>query len=426
MRSGLLTSRLPFPAILALRYLRSARRRASTTFLSAVAVLAIAAGVFALIVFLAALSGFQHVLRSDVLARTPDVEVELPHGTDAAGATRAARAARAVEGVAGVQQVVRGRGWMTRGGRVTPVELVGFAGELPRSFPGAERLPGGGEAAGAMPQVTRDDGLWLSRSLATSWLLEGGEVVDLISPRPTLTPMGPQPRVRSLPVVGVYEAGKISQQERAALPLEVVESLFGPGRRRLLASVEGGGDVSLRGSSGGASGVGAVARELERVLPEGSRISTWRELNRPLFFALRLERIFVFLGVSLIVLVAVLALLADLALIIANKRAEVGMLLTMGSTPARLRRAFVLLGGLLALSGTALGTGLGVGTAVVADRLGLVRLPGDVFLVEHVPFLVRPVDLALILVLTLALALSASLYGAHKAAALDPVEALRR
>lgn len=422
MRTALLTSRLPFPAILALRYLRSARKRASTTFLSAVAVLAIAAGVFALIVFLAALSGFQDVLRSDVLARTPDVEVELPPGTDAAGSTRAAEAARGVEGVTGVQQVVRGRGWMTRGGRVVPVDLVGFVGELPPSFPDAGRLPGGGEVPGSTPESTPDRGLWLSRSLATSWLLEGGEVVDLVSPRPTLTPMGPQPRVRSLPVLGVYEAGKISQQERAALPLEVAESLFGSGRRRLLASVEGVDGVSARGSSG----VGSVARELEGVLPEGSRVSTWRELNRPLFFALRLERIFVFLGVSLIVLVAVLALLADLALIIANKRAEVGMLLTMGSTPARLRRAFVLLGGLLALAGTALGTGLGVGTALVADRLRLVRLPGDVFLVEHVPFLVRPVDLALILVLTLVLALAASLYGAHKAAALDPVEALRR
>lgn len=422
MRTALLTSRLPFPAILALRYLRSARKRASTTFLSAVAVLAIAAGVFALIVFLAALSGFQDVLRTDVLARTPDVEVELPPGTDAAGVTRAAEAARRVEGVTGVRQVVRGRGWMTRGGRVVPVDLVGFAGDLPPSFPDVAALAGDGDTTESGPPR----GLWLSRSLATSWLLEGGEVVDLVSPRPTLTPMGPQPRVRSLPVVGVYEAGRISQQERAALPLDVAESLFGPGRRRLLLSAGGVSGASSEGSSGGAAGVAAVARELERVLPEGSRISTWRELNRPLFFALRLERIFVFLGVSLIVLVAVLALLADLALIIANKRAEVGMLLTMGSTPARLRRAFVLLGGLLALAGTVLGTGLGVGTALVADRLRLVRLPGDVFLVEHVPFLVRPLDLVLILVLTLTLALAASLYGAHKAAALDPVEALRR
>ncbi|MGD2114354.1 MAG: FtsX-like permease family protein, partial [Acidobacteriota bacterium] len=118
--------------------------------------------------------------------------------------------------------------------------------------------------------------------------------------------------------------------------------------------------------------------------------------------------------------------LADLALIIANKRGDVGMLLTMGSTPERLRRAFVLLGGLLALAGTALGAVAGVGVSMMADRFRLLRLPGDVFFVEYVPFLVRPGDLALILGMTLVLALAASFYGAQKAAALDPVEALRR
>lgn len=400
MRS-LLLSRLPLPLVLALRYFRSTRRDAFATFLSAVAVGAIAVGVFALILSLAALSGFQDLLRSEVLARTPQIEVELPDGLAPEEREAAVGGMREVSGVRDVQPVVRGRGWLVHDGRAVPAELLGFAGEVPPALVGVE---------GSAP------GLFLSRSLTRAWGLDPAlrPVVEVVSPQPTLTPAGPQPRVRSVRLAGTFESGQVTEGERAALPLDVAESLLGPGRRRWLVSA-GGLEEAL-----------TVGRRLEAALPPGSRVETWRELNRPLFFALRLERVFLFLGVSLIVVVASLALLSDLALIIANKREDLGVLLTLGATPRTLRRAFLWLGTLLAVLGTALGSALGVGTAVVLDRLRLLRIPGDVFFVDYIPFLVRPRDLSAILGITLVLALASTLYAAGRAAALDPVEAMRR
>ncbi len=133
-----------------------------------------------------------------------------------------------------------------------------------------------------------------------------------------------------------------------------------------------------------------------------------------------------FVAVSLVILVASLALVADLALIIASKRPEIGILATMGATPAALRRTFVLLGGLVAGLGIVLGTVGGVGTAELLDRYHLVRLPGHLYFLDYVPFLVKPLDLALVLLLTLCLALASSLYAAKRAASLDPIEALKR
>lgn len=387
------------PAVLALRYFRSTRRDAFTTFLSAVAVGAITVGVLALILSLAALSGFQDLLRSEVLSRTPEIEVELPAGLGAEEADAAAGALRGVEGVRDVRPVVRGEGWVVHSGRVVPAQLVGFTGDVPPAFP---------EVEGSGP------GLYLSRTLARSWALDPGQVVEVVSPRPTLTPLGPQPRIRSVPLAGVYDGGRMAERERAAVPLAVAESLFGAGHRHLLVST-GGLERSLE-----------VAPRVAAALPEGSRVSTWRDLNRPLFFALRLERVFLFLGVSLIVVVASLALLADLALIIANKRRDLGVLLTLGTTPRTLRRSFLCLGAILAVLGTALGSALGVALAVAFDRLRVLRLPGEVFFVDYIPFHVRPRDLALILGVTLGLSAAASLYAAGRAAALDPVEAMRR
>jgi len=383
--------------VIALRYLRSTRRDAFASFLSAVAAGGLALGVAALILSLAVISGFQTALRTEILGRTPQVEVELPSGADAQAARNGVMA---VSGVTSAQIQVRGGGWLVDQGKVQPVEMVGFDGLVPRSFPGAAGKP---------------EGLYVPASLAARWGLKPGQTLDLVSPKPTLTPLGPQPRVRSVVLAGTYQSGRTQEErERAALPRSVAETLLGNTDRRL--DVEAGDlDAALD-----------VAARLPAALPKGSTVRTWKDLNRPLLFALRLEKLMMFVSVSLIVLLASLALVADLALIISSKRPEIGMLGTLGATPAALRQAFVLLGGLVAGLGMLVGTVLGVGLAWVANRYKLLPVPGRVYFLDYVPFRVEPQDLIVVLLLTFALALASSFYAAQRAAALDPVEALRR
>lgn len=399
MRSLLLRP-WPFPVLLALRYLRSTRRDAFASFLSLVAAGGLALGVMALILSLAVISGFQEALRGELLGRTAQIEVELPTGLTEEDAVEIREAVRKVEGVTSVQIQVRGGGWVMEEGKVQAVELVGFEERVPRSFPGIEGRP---------------EGVYVPASLAGRWGLVPGGTIQVVSPRPTLTPFGPQPRIRSLTLAGTYQSGKTQEdRERVALPRAVAETLLGGHDRRL--DVEAGDlDAALD-----------VAKGLGPVLPQGSAVRTWKELNRPLLFALRLEKAMMFVAVSLIILVAALALVADLALIISSKRPEIGILGTMGATPGALRRAFLILGGLVAGSGMLVGTTFGVGLAWAFDRYKLIKVPGRVYFLENVPFLVKPVDLALVLLLTLALALASSLYAARRAAALDPVEAMQR
>jgi lipoprotein-releasing system permease protein len=395
----------PFSLLLALRLLRSTRRDAFASFLSAVASGGIALGVAALTLALALLSGFQRALSDEVLARTPGIELTFPAaaGVEAPAAEAEVRAWLVGQPeVVVVQATQRGRGWLVSGARVQPVEVVGFEGELPSFFPAAsERAPG----------------LYLPDAWARAWGFALGEDLEVVAPRPTLGPLGPQPRSRRLPLVGTYATGRTDRSARIAVPLATAQALFGSGDRQLTVTTRDLGAALV------------LAPRLEAELGRrglAATVRTWEQLNRPLLFALRLEKTMTFVAVSLITLVASLALVGGLALVIANKRVELGMLRAMGATAGMLRRAFLYLGAMLAGGGALVGGVGGVTTAVLLDRTAAVPLPGGAYFLDHVPFLVRPLDLLAVVMTTLGLALLCTSYGAQRAAALEPVAAMRR
>ena len=383
------------PLYLALRYLRSARRDAFVTFLSATAAGGMALGVAALVLALAMLSGLQGALKSEILARTPEIEALLPAGADAAAARDAAAG---VDGVRQVGLAVVGRGWLMARGRVRPVELTGFEGPPPPTFPGVTDVA---------------NGLYLSERQVTAWGLETGDLVEVASSRPTLSPLGPVPRVRRLRLAGTFVAGRTEQEERAALPLAEARALLGDA------------DLRLRVATGDLARSARLAGEVAAVLPAGTEVRSWRELNRALFFALRLEKSLLFSAVLLIAVVAGLALVADLSLIIASKRPELGMLGAMGATPSDLRRVFLWLGGLLVALGGGAGLAVGVAGSWLLDRTRLVRL-GEAFFIDYVPFRIEAADLALVLLAVALLTLLCAGVAARRATLLSPVEALRR
>lgn len=395
---------LPLPWILALRYLKSSRKDAYVSLLSMLACGGIALGVAALVLVLSGLAGLQSFLRSDVLARTPHLEVELPPGTDA-GPVRE-RILAEVDGAREARVLIRGRGWMLISGSALDARVVGYSGELPEFFPFIT-------AGGANP-TAEEGGIYVSERLLRRWGLELGSTVELVSPRPTLTPLGPQPRVLAQRVKGAFRLGQTEQdQERVAVSLEVAERLFGKRLQRLEVRAD---DLE--------AALDLVPR-LNSVLPAGSRLLTWQDLNRGLFFALKLEKRLMFVSVFLIVPVAAMALITVLSLLLSAKRHEIGMLHAMGAQPRDIRRAFLTLGMTLAGAGLVAGGVVGTAGAWILDHFRLIAPPGDVYFLDHVPFVVQGGDLLAIVLATLVFTGVSTTYAARRAAAAGPLEALR-
>lgn len=398
------TMALPLPFLLAFRYLKSTRKHAFATFLSVLATGGIALGVAALILVLGGLAGLQQFLRGDVMSRTPHLEVALPREVGAnennsVDILAVEQELAALPGVVQVRRLLRSRGWMLAGGRPLDVEVIGFDGELPRFFPNPE---------------DRAPGLYIDRGTANRWGLRPGDSIELVSPRPTLTPFGPQPRIHQVAVHGTFARGRTAKTEnRIAVPLAVAEKLFGKRLTRLEIETAGF-DEALE-----------LAPAVRALLPEGASLRTWRDLNSGLFFALRLERILMFVSVFLIVPVAAGALVTVLGLLISAKRGEIGMLQTMGAQAVELRQTFFILGLTLAALGLLLGVTVGVTTARIFDHYELIRPPGDVYFTQHIPFAVQGTDLLVIIVSTVLLTTLSAAWAAHRAASTRAVEALR-
>lgn len=399
----------PFELYVAMRYLRSARSDAFIHLLARITAGGLTLGVAALILALAALSGFQRRLLADVEARTPRLEIVADPSVDL---ERARELAAGVAGVAAVQELLYGRGWLRRLHDVEPVQIVGYERSLPEAFPVVGVSAEDGDAA---------PGVWIASSAAYRWGLLPGDVVELVSPRMTLTPRGPAPRSRRLEILGLHDPGNADERhaQRVALPLELAETMLSGADRRLEVRLDRRGRERAVAA---ALRVALAADETTR----GAEPVTWLEANKALRFVLRLEKAVIFLAVVLIVLVASFALVGALSLILASKRSEVGILSAMGASRRSLRRVFLLLGAALAGIGAFGGAVLGVGAALVLDRWGLIRLPGNVFIVDHLPFDVRAFDVGVVLASTIAVTLAAAAVGARKTGSLDPIEALRR
>ncbi|MBT4186601.1 MAG: ABC transporter permease, partial [Gemmatimonadales bacterium] len=154
-------------------------------------------------------------------------------------------------------------------------------------------------------------------------------------------------------------------------------------------------------------------------------VESWEVTNRALFSALKLEKIAMGLILFLIVLVAAFNIVSTLVMVVADRTREIGILKAMGMTRAGILRVFVLQGAWIGVMGTALGTVLGVALALILGRYELIKIPPDVYFVDHLPVSLQLDDVGKIVVASIVVAFLATIYPAIQASRLEPVDAIR-
>jgi len=407
---------LPFELFLSLRYLRARGQRANLSLFVWIGVGGVFLGVSALIVVLAVMTGFQDGIKERIIAANPHILLLDSGGRGVTGAGEIASRVRGVPGVRSatpfvVQQALfTGQGRGATGGLLRGVDLASpsVRAEL------ASQLKSG--SVDRLLRTSGEPALLLGRELARTLGAVPGDFVTVISPQGAMTAVGLVPKMRRFEVAGYVEVGLYEYDASLAYTsLAAAQEFAGLGDR--VSGVEVKLDDPFDAKS--------IGRSIMAVAGPGLWVRDWMGMNRNLFAALQLEKLALFVIVTIIVLVAGSAIIGHLVLLVAEKRKEIGILKAMGASAGSIGGVFLVAGMLIGVVGTVAGSLFGLTLIWVQNTYKIIHLAGDVYQIDHLPMKLTWVDFGLVTSATLLISFLATLSPARRAARLDPVEVLR-
>jgi lipoprotein-releasing system permease protein len=403
---------LSFEFFIALRYLLAGRKQAFISLISLISTIGVAVGVMALLIALALMTGLQSELRDRIIGAAAHVYVFKVGGIQDPDAE--VKKLREIPRVTGAAPVVMGKGLVAGVGQAF-ITIKGIDPELEKSVTHIDRAL----HSGSMSRLVNPDGpqgILIGRELAQTLEVEVGDIVHVTTLEgATNTPIGPMIRPRTFRVAGIFSLGLFEfDSAYGFVPLDVALRILG---RDHPDYVELRVDDMFKAEEVVES---IVARLGAEYMPQD-----WADLNRNLFSALWLEKMAISITIGLIVMVAALNIIASLILLVMEKNRDIAILKTMGTSAATVRRIFMLQGLIIGLAGTTAGA-IGGGVLIyVLDRYKLIHIPTDVYQISYVPFTLRPLDFAIVVLSAILICFVATIYPSRLAAKLDPAVALR-
>jgi lipoprotein-releasing system permease protein len=396
--------------------------------ISAISVLGIAAGVWALVVALAYSAGFKEDVQSKILGATPAINLLRMDTTPIPGYEKLLQKVSGVPHVTGrapgilnqvfIASSTRNQGAMLKG--VNPAwekQVSDFFSHVVEGDPHAldkrELSTGSVESDEAPPLDKIIIGKEMSRALGAGI----GSTLRVLYPMGKLTPLGMTYSEKKFLVAGIFESGLWDIDSNwAYVNIDAARRLF---------SYPPDSALILQFKIDDLEKAETIADEIRDRAGPGFITNTWIELNKPLFSALKLEKLILFLTIGLIVFVASLNIVTTLIMMVLEKQGDIAILSAMGATARTIQRVFMLQGLIIGLIGTVIGDVLGIGTSWILNTYKLIKLNAEIYSIPYVPFHVRGWDALLISAAALLISYLATIYPARNAAKLDPVEVLR-
>ncbi len=428
-----------FALLVALSHLRSRKHEAGVSAITLISILGVMVGVTALIMVLAVMEGFEIDLRDKILGSNAHLVV-LQLGGQFQDYDQVAEQVAAVDGVEAAApfvytEVMIRSEWGTAGvvlkgidpdktGAVTDIQKnlkVGPAGQLDTETERREVLSKLSDPDIGIAQDHDDTdklpGIIVGEELADSLKVYPGDRVHVINPvGGGIGPMGmPVPRVQPFRVAGVFYSGMYEYDTKwTYVTIPDAQSFL----------QQGAVATGIEARVVDPDAVDPVSVQVEDALGGAFYVRHWKNLNRQLFAALKLEKYVMGLILSLIVMVASLNIVGSLILVVVTRSREISILRAMGASKGAIRLVFMLEGLIIGVIGTIVGTALGLVGCAGLDRYRF-PLDTDVYYLDTLPVVVEPYTVVVVAVSAVLICFLATLYPATIAARVDPVEGLR-
>ena len=400
---------------IARRYLMSRRSGSFISLNSFFSIGGVVVGVAALIFVMSMMNGFESELRTRILGVTSHITV-FPRFADSVTDPDAAMAdLTKVDGVTAAAPFIYYKAAVASDEAGDGIVVRGVDPTLENAVTGL----GNTIIVGNFDLAPNDEGIGgiiIGKTLASSLDVLLGDPLVLFSLRGEKLRAGAQPKVKKFEVRGIFETGMYEYDASMAyISIPDAASLF---------KVDGVSGIHLKTDD--FFNADKIADRINTMYADRYDAIDWKQMHKNLFSWMQLEKIGMFIALSLIIAVAAFNIISTLVMIVMEKRQEIGILKTMGSIPAAVSRIFMGIGLAVGIVGCLLGWGLGYLLCWLQLRFNIVHLPPEIYFISSLPIDMHPFDFLVVGVAAVFLCFLATLYPARRAARLSVVEVLRQ
>ncbi len=406
-----------YELFISLRYLIAKRKHIFVSLITVISIGGVALGVAALIVTLSVMNGFQDDLRNKILGMSAHLSVldQKGEGLLLSDLAQVKEKIKQEQQVVAVAPFVYGQIILKAGKEVSGSVIKGIdPSQETKVSDIAQKIK-----TGSLNSLLSDDSLpriVLGEELARNLgVFVDGEVV-LISPYSVVTPMGMMPRMKKFKVGGIFSVGMYEYDANMAfISLSVAQNLFN------LNDKITGLEIKIKDLFKASQ----VAANLQELLGYPYWVRSWMSSNKNLFTALKLEKIGMFIILTLIVLVASFNIISTLILMTMEKVKDIGILKAMGAKDGAIMKIFLWEGFIIGFLGTVSGCFLGFVISKILEKYEFIKLPADVYYIATFPVKIQVMDFILVGLAAVLISFLSTIYPAYKASRLDPCEAIR-
>ncbi|MBN2344706.1 MAG: FtsX-like permease family protein [Deltaproteobacteria bacterium] len=257
--------------------------------------------------------------------------------------------------------------------------------------------------------------LIVGREMSKALRLYVGEEVKVVSPLGDIGPTGPIPKSRPFRIGGTFFSGMYAFDEHYAYTsIEAAQKFLNTGDTisEIHISIPDPDQAQI------------VAAQMRKDLDNRVRVRSWQELNSELFSALKLEKIVMFILMSIAILVASFAIIATLTMLVLEKGPEISVLMTIGASRQDVQRIFRFEGMLIGAIGTVTGLLVGYLLCMTLKHVGL-PIPPEVWYIDKLPVDISYWEFFWVGATSLVITTIATIYPTRVASGITPVEGLK-